>query len=162
MRFMLSRQSRWGPSCQMYSNVTQASFHARTGTVRSQLNRRAMMCGLKFYTDQECGHKGQPFAVSERSSSDDGVGSNLTSKMYPNVTTRSLLCCVCCPPPPSSLPPPLLLCCPPPVCFCSSFSSSSYRLHIDMWQSRQYCGHKLGGFTGNIGFINQREIETCE
>ena len=48
------------------------------------------MCGLKFYTDQECGNKGQPSAVSEQSSSDDAAGSNMTSKKYPNVATRSL------------------------------------------------------------------------
>ena len=55
----------WVVSSQMYSNEAQASFRARTGTARSQLNRRATMCGLKFYTDQECGHTGQPSAVSE-------------------------------------------------------------------------------------------------
>jgi hypothetical protein len=49
------------------------------------------MRGLKFYTDQECGHTGQPSAVSERSSSDDGVGPNMTSKNGPNVAARSLL-----------------------------------------------------------------------
>jgi hypothetical protein len=76
--------------CQTGPNVAQAAFRARTGTARSQLNRGATMRGLKFYTDQECGHTGQPSAVSERSSSDDGVGPNMTSKNGPNVAARSL------------------------------------------------------------------------
>ena len=49
------------------------------------------MCGLKRYTDWECGHTGQPSAASEQSSLTLGVGSNMTSKNGSNVAARSLL-----------------------------------------------------------------------
>ena len=48
------------------------------------------MCGLKRYTDWECGHTGQPSAASEQSSLTRGVGSNMTSKNGSNVAARSL------------------------------------------------------------------------
>jgi hypothetical protein len=48
------------------------------------------MCGLKRYTDWECGHTGQPSAASEQSSLTLGVGSNMTSKNGSNVAARSL------------------------------------------------------------------------
>ena len=49
------------------------------------------MCGLKCCTDRECGHKEQSSAASEHSPFFDGVGSNMTSKMGPNVATHSLV-----------------------------------------------------------------------
>ena len=48
------------------------------------------MCGLKCCTDRECGHKEQSSAASEHYPFFDGVGSNMTSKMGPNVATRPL------------------------------------------------------------------------
>jgi len=47
------------------------------------------MCGLKRYTDGECGHTGQPSAASEKSSLTRGVGSNMTPKNGTNVAARS-------------------------------------------------------------------------
>ena len=46
------------------------------------------MCGLKRYTDWECGRTGQPSAASEQSSLTLGVGSNMTSKNGSNVAAR--------------------------------------------------------------------------
>jgi len=48
------------------------------------------MCGLKRYTDGECGHTGQHSAASEQSSLTRGVGSNMASKNGSNVAARFL------------------------------------------------------------------------